>query len=201
MPYLIPPRLDVPPVAWHGNPALKLQTVERMRKHRSLDQLIQGQYVRNPAFDPDRPASAGFRGCFLGCLVTDAVAKAKGETVESIVTFRNLPDWYGWAEYLYGISEPAAWVIEQVFEALPQEAAAAFAVEVLDAIPVGADLTHVADAVGARTDIGGFEDWEWEVLSRTDELDDDDAYRDALCDLADMLMEALRTAPVAELSP
>jgi hypothetical protein len=55
--------------------------------------------------------------------------------------------WHGEVERQYGIPERVGHIIDSTFEHLKAPAHAAFAVEVIDAIPVGADLSLVADTL------------------------------------------------------
>lgn len=118
-------RLKQPVRAWHNDPQLKAETIRRMQEHREADALIQGAYYRNHS--PE-----GFRGCAIGCLVGSWEVWSKHGS------------WHDAVEEIFGINFVIAYVIDDVFEALPSDKCADFAVEVLEAIPVGADLTSLA---------------------------------------------------------
>jgi len=112
--------------AWHGDPALKAEVVARMLEHRAKDEIVQGFYQRNGADD-------SYRGCLLGCTLPSMEGKNWSE------------DWHQEVQDRYGIPVGASKILEDTFEA--QEdfgSAAAFAVESIEAIPVGADLSGVA---------------------------------------------------------
>jgi len=123
-------------LSWHNNPALKAEVVERMREHRRQDTIIQGVYQR---FAPDK--AIGYRGCAIGCtLPVQPSIKIAG-------LFELATPWPGWHEMVereYAIPLPLGYLIDSVFESLPQGEHAQFAVDVIEAIPVGKDLMPVA---------------------------------------------------------
>lgn len=102
-------------VAWHGEPGLKAAAMERLREHRRLDEITQGQYFVDG------------RGCHLGCLTHDN------------------DDAYEAAERLFGIEWDIAYWLESVFEGLPKSMCAAWVLDATEAIPVGADLSGCSD--------------------------------------------------------
>lgn len=120
--------------AWHGSQALKARIVARMKTHREADNFIQGDYQR---IDPT--AALGYRGCAIGCAlerqptyVGYGVAPARG--------------WHGQFEHEFGIPADVARQIDDCFESFDDRAEARdFAVQVLEAVPVGADLDDVYD--------------------------------------------------------
>lgn len=120
--------------AWHGDPNLKAAAVQRMKEHREADSFAQGYYQLH---DPKK--ALGYKGCALGCMVAE---QAEPEDV----TFTVL------VEETYGIPESVAAAIDDAFESLRFKDCAKFAVAVVEAIPVGADLTEVGreywDAAG-----------------------------------------------------
>jgi hypothetical protein len=123
--------------AWHGNPDVKAAAVLNMKAHAAMDEIIQGMYLR---IEPD--AVSGFRGCFLACMVAEMIA---AERRISLVTLRHDPMlvWPDEVERFWAIPSKFAEVIEDIFEGLPnRKAAAQFAVSIVEAIPVGADLTY-----------------------------------------------------------
>lgn len=117
--------------AWHGDPALKAYAVERMRQHASVDRLIRGAYIAGKS-DED------WQGCFHGCLTVEKIA----EELEIQPLQVRLDDWHRETERIWGI--PAA--VGELLDALYEESSSPpgeLAVAILDAIPVGADLTPV----------------------------------------------------------
>lgn len=118
--------------AWHGSQELKGRIVARMREHREADDFIQGLYQKID------PASAlGYRGCAIGCALDRQPRPERG--------------WHGEIERQFGIPRDVASLIDARYEDLDPPEHAAFAVEALAVIPVGADLSRVWDAFcGAR---------------------------------------------------
>jgi len=104
-------------IAWNGDHDLKQRTVAQMRQHREADRLIQGMYIQG---DPNGDA---WRGCNIGCL-------AQGDSYADVAALLNCP-----------LQIP--YLMDVIFEHLPIDAARAWAVDNIEAIPVGADLTHV----------------------------------------------------------
>ncbi|MGD9724670.1 MAG: hypothetical protein AB7U76_25825 [Pirellulales bacterium] len=90
---------------------MKVAVLERAREHRRLDQIAQKLY-----WD-------GSRGCWLGCVTHDA--KTPHES----------------AERLFGIEQRIGYWVEAVFEGLPKDRCAAWVLESIEALPVGADLS------------------------------------------------------------
>lgn len=127
-------------LAWHGDPDLKAAAVARMRAHREADTFIQGSYFRH---DPE--AARGYRGCFHGCLTTEALAAEQGVNITQL---RGPVDWIADAQQLFGIPYLLGVLLDDVFESQPTFAEAGdFAVRATEAIPVGADLSGVHDAI------------------------------------------------------
>ena len=120
-------------LSWHNNPALKAEVVERMREHRRQDTIVHMTYQ-----DVTRKA-IGYRGCFIGCTLPNMLKKRD----------RDLFTWSWHVEFqeYTGIPIRLAWLLEGVFEGLPTagKVHAKFAVQIVEAIPVGVDLESVAD--------------------------------------------------------
>lgn len=113
--------------AWHGDPVLKAEVLQRMRAHRAADTIIQGLYQE---IDPG--LALGYRGCLIGCtLPADPIPDDHG------------PNWHRRVEREYGIPIGVAMVLDDLFELLPVAGCADFAVDSIEAIPVGADLSNV----------------------------------------------------------
>lgn len=131
-------------LAWYNNPALKAEVSARMLQHRVEDSIIQGAYQ---TFAPEYASQ--YKGCLIGCTLPMAEVRAGkrcgcgcGEWIEpSIVRI----DWHEQVEKLYGIPQTLNHVFDALFESLPPSRAAWFAVNTIEAIPVGADLSGVAE--------------------------------------------------------
>lgn len=105
-------------IAFHGKVEIKDKYVKRMRKHIELDQLIRGKYTND-----ENPASPEFRGCAVGCVLHSS----------------NHEDY----EAELGIPTQLALLHDACFEGVPSEQAAKFALDFLEIIPIGADLSGV----------------------------------------------------------
>ena len=117
--------------AWHGSADLKAEVMARLRAHRAADEIVQGVYQINDDY--------GYRGCAIGCTLP--------ELSEDECRELDAGDMYSWhrrVEREYGIPWIIAWRIDQTFELFfDHKEAGKFAVDVIDAIPVGADLSSV----------------------------------------------------------
>lgn len=122
--------------AWHGSQALKARIVARMKTHREADNFIQGDYQR---IDP--AAALGYRGCAIGCALDRQPVDSLGRGATPA------RGWHGELEHEFGIPADVARQIDDCFESFDDKAEARdFAVRVLEAIPVGADLSGITDA-------------------------------------------------------
>jgi hypothetical protein len=119
------------PLAWHGNPQLRETTVRRMRQHRDADELIQEAYRIT-----DANTLSGFRGCFIGCLLPN---DHRPEPDQSSTWRWHIP-----ASEMYGIPVNVLEAVEAIFEGIDESDAPQFAVDVVEAIAVGADLSKVS---------------------------------------------------------
>lgn len=114
-------------LAWHGRAGLKAEVVARMKAHRAADDFIQGHYQ---IADTDSPL--GYRGCALGCTLPKIEGGLPRTLLEEV-------------ELQYGIHRHVADLIEDIFEGVDEEDAGDFAVAVIKAIPVGADLSRIVE--------------------------------------------------------
>jgi hypothetical protein len=125
------------PLAWHWSAELKADAVARMKAHREADTLVRRLYM---TADPE--TARGYKGCFHGCLTTEVLAAEQGVPPTEV----DISDsaWWKEAERLFGIPESLAELLDDAFESFDdQKGAGAWAVEVTEAIPVGADLNEV----------------------------------------------------------
>jgi len=119
---------ETKPLAWLEDPGLKEEVVLRMKQHRAEDSIVQGYYQECA---PE--LASQYKGCLLGC----TLPQMKVDNADEIVA------WHHEVERLYGIPVPVACLLEDLFENMDFDEAAEFAVESIEAIPVGADLTAV----------------------------------------------------------
>ena len=130
-----------PLLAWHGDPDLKEQVMAKMKQHRVQDEFIQGNYQIL-----DAETASGYKGCALGCtleLRPSYISVGDTEWGDNAV----IPPELGWHQEVqsqYGIDRRVAHLIDTVFEAQEDyREAGDFAVAVIEAIPIGADLQFI----------------------------------------------------------
>jgi hypothetical protein len=137
------------PLAWHGSAELKADAIARMKAHREADTLIRGCYLIT---DPE--AARGYQGCFHGCLTAEVLAAEQGVPAADVIISDD--EWWKEAERLFGIPYSLAELLDDAFEAFDDRSGAGvWAVEVTEAIPVGADLN---DVIRLYWDTPGVED-------------------------------------------
>lgn len=131
-------------LAWFGDPALKERVVLKMKEHRARDEFAQGTYQdfydKSGAFyvypddETQVPHDSTFKGCAIGCTLPPiSLSKLQDEDF----------NWHKEVERQYGIKSDVGWLIDEFFEGMSSfEEAAQFAVDVIEAIPVGADLSE-----------------------------------------------------------
>ena len=131
------PRGDVNAGAWFGSEVLKAATVEKMRQHREQDQIVQGLYQAGTLVGYGMGFS--FKGCLVGCTLPpmnvewyDAMLAEEGVGMGEFGGFHHL------VERFYNIPAALAVCLDDVFEHQYEDDAPDFAVEALEAIPVGA---------------------------------------------------------------
>ena len=105
--------------AYHADPALKAATLAQLAEHRRLDQIVRGTY-----WD-------GSRGCAVGCL-----------THQGDGGHEEFPS-------RWGVPVQIAHLIDTIFERLPIDQAQEWPSRIMDAIPVGADLSRTWDRFAA----------------------------------------------------
>ena len=110
--------MSAAPVAFHGDPALKARVLDGLAAHRAADEIVQGHYWQ-----------AG-RGCAVGCVIHDLDPAAKPS------------DHKQW-ERLIGVPVAVAHLVDAIFEGLSESEAPDWSVRIIEAIPVGADLSDV----------------------------------------------------------
>jgi hypothetical protein len=126
------------PRAWHTSTDLKAEVMERLRAHRAADSFIQGFYQL-----PDPQHATGYRGCALGC----TLPKLSPKDFAALEDCDDGRPWWERIEREYGIPAEVARLVDYTFEEQDSfNSAADFAVAVIEAIPVGADLDFIEDA-------------------------------------------------------
>ena len=167
--------------AWHGDPELKARIVARMHQHRKDDAFVQGAYQYL-----DGALPLGYRGCAIGCLLDPQRGdkpRAEGYSTNA---------WHDEARRQFGIPTDVSDLIDTTFEDFAtyddnHARASDFAVAVIEAIPVGADLTGVSELFDAW-----YKRW---PRPNTDDWDADDrAVEDAV---SAKVIELVSAAPVA----
>lgn len=127
--------------AWHSDPDLKARVVAKMKQHRAQDEFIQGDYQVDYASSDE---TATYKGCAIGCTLPYISREERAR--RSCTEGRPEDfDWHQEIEKEYGIPKLVARLIDNIFEAQEGfEEAGDFAVAVIEAIPVGADLSGIA---------------------------------------------------------
>jgi hypothetical protein len=105
-------------LTYHGNVSEKKATLKQLRHHRMLDQIVQGMYWEG---------NGDGRGCAVGCLTHDPNGGHD-----------QFPE-------RWGVPVQLAYLMDQIFEALPKDEAVEWPVRIMSAIPVGRDLSRVYD--------------------------------------------------------
>ena len=132
--------------AWHNDPKLKEQTLARMREHAHQDRLLRGFYVAYAGcswLTEDQDVQ-DWAGCLHGCLTAENLA---AEANMSLVTWlestnQNLVDWHQETERFFGINVYVGMELDDLYEE-SGDPPAEVAIRILEAIPVGADLSDV----------------------------------------------------------
>lgn len=129
-------------LAWFGNPELKAQVVAKMKQHRAQDEIVQCNYQIKYG-SPFGPVK--YKGCAIGCTLPYVT---KAQRMASTGGYSDDFDWHDEVEKRYGIDAQVAYMIDEIFELQDDfQDAADFAVAVIEAIPVGADLSNVPNNI------------------------------------------------------
>jgi hypothetical protein len=111
-------------LAFHNDPKVRQDALDRAKGHREADELVQGQYWDSG------------KGCFVGCTVRDMAG----------VTLAPLTDQgHSLFPTILGVPEQLAWLGDELFEMQTQEDSLLWPERILNAIPLGADLSGVRD--------------------------------------------------------
>lgn len=130
----------------------KLALVKEMKKHRKQDTMIRGTYL-------EINSETEFKGCFIGCAILSHKA-LKHEVSLEVVDEINRKGYYHsrdeWgfhvlAQEMTGIPRGLYTVCESIFEGLDDfDDAKNFAVDVLEAIPVGYTRDDLKNLLGVK---------------------------------------------------
>jgi hypothetical protein len=112
-------------LTYHNDPKLKADMVAEIRMHQEQDHMIKGAYEKR---------NGHFKGCAVGCAV-ESLNKIKGLKLDHD-KHSALAESLGWGEWLERLHD-------YYFESLPSPGNQQFAVDLLDAVPVGKDITRV----------------------------------------------------------
>lgn len=144
-------------LAWHGDPELKAATILRMKQHAVEDRFIRGWYVRQERGE--------WTGCFHGCLSAERLAAEMGIPPTQLEDGAELlqPRWHEETERFFGIPAHVGLALDGIYEST-DEPAAEVATQILEAIPVGADLSNVRLEKRVAGTGPGHGEWEWKTL-------------------------------------
>lgn len=119
--------------AYFGDPSFKAEFIKELKWHKKQGKFLHGSYGEG--------SNGDFRGCAVGCSIHSLYRL--GKTKEK--------QWEGHALYpsLLGVTEWLAWLADSVFENSPEDYSMSWPVRVMEAVPVGVDLTLVKHTVMA----------------------------------------------------
>lgn len=131
-------------IAWHNEPALHESAKARMRAHVDADRVIQGSYVYKE------------RGCWKGCLISDA-AREKLMMATTRIEMQNLLDDAFLVQF--GLSSAFARDDEALFEGVDESLAPLVAEYMTAVIPSGFDSTDWAHIYREEPGFLGVSTW------------------------------------------
>lgn len=120
-------------LTFHNESALKARLLERIGAHEQADSLMQGVYWEQ--------VGDAWRGCAIGCSLRDLSDHDEEEPPDG---------WHAEMERVLGIPEWLAALEDHVFEGLPLADAKLWPRRFSEAVPVGADLSRLADRLAVR---------------------------------------------------
>lgn len=112
-------------LTFHGKEEFKQELIGLARKHREQDEFIKGTYSDDEA--------ESFRGCSVGCLIND-INKKTGKTYE-YSDHEKLAKELGWPEFVCRLQD-------SIFEGLPDPLFKEWTERLIEAIPVGKDISR-----------------------------------------------------------
>jgi hypothetical protein len=210
----------------------KKKIVKRAKVHKNMGRIKQGTYGD---FEVVAAGTAEFRGCAVGCL-TQPISKStivdgftdewelnrfmkqighKGAIAQTERKMGGNP--YSKLEEKFNFSEELSRVIDAVFEQLSPQEAKEWPLRIVEAIPVGADISggRIVDIVensNALSAIVGrrFDRYDWNGLSAMDidfdiyswdgvDCEDKEEFYDLALVASDDLVNALSEASIASL--
>jgi hypothetical protein len=187
--------------AFFGEQAIKQVAIDRAKAHLEAGRIIQGDFGK---YEYQKPGTAEFRGCAVGCLaqplkdsfvydgfmgpqeLKDWLNNNPEEADKLRVTLddRSDTDFYGPLKKEFNFSENLSAVIDAIFEALPEEEAKNWPSRIIDAIPVGANVSNkqIKKIVAQNETIGEVLDDRFDWASGIDLPDNIDSLADVVPD-------------------
>lgn len=141
-------------LAWHGDPDLKENTILRMKDHAKQDRFIRGVFVTTPGLIEESlflseetlegmGSIKDWGGCLHGCLAAENLAAEAGMPVSAWIEEHGVPRWHQATERFFGIPAELGLELDHLYEKTKDIPPAEVAVQLLEAIPVGADLNGI----------------------------------------------------------
>jgi hypothetical protein len=112
-------------ISYYNDKILKEKIVKEMKLHKEQDRFIKGHYSKN---------NGDFRGCAVGCAI---------DSINKVLNKKYFYNDHSKFEDAIGVPEWLAKLSDTLFEGLPDGKNSQFAVDFLETIPVGVDLTPV----------------------------------------------------------
>lgn len=142
-------------LAWHSDPDLKENTLLRMKDHAEQDRFIRGLFVTTPDLLEEHwtltngelmgaGAIKDWGGCLHGCLTAENLAAEAGMSVTAWIEEHGAPRWHQATQRFFGIPAVLGRGLDYLYEQTKDVPPAEVAVQLLEAIPVGADLSRVS---------------------------------------------------------
>ena len=132
--------------AFHNSPELKAGLLRELHKHEAADAATRGTYGEMGL------SASAFKGCAIGCAL-NSLNLLNGRFCP---TPKSVSDHHRFPEEL-GIPVEIAYLVDHIFENLPAPHYKTWSRRVIEAVPVGADLSNIVPTL-----------LEWIILDPTD---------------------------------